>query len=176
MDIIIFIICVVVVIASSRKKKKASQKRTSAVSERNRNTQKMHQNQIRQMQNTDRQRELKQRLEQKYRQKPANQKSAYPVYQKPQPVKPSPKEESILERAISNVEEEEKDQLKEIDRKLHEAAGGYSQVHKNLEEDVDSSALIRRVYDLMITGYNGSMEFDRDFLAEGMDMLNRIQG
>lgn len=39
----------------------------------------------------------------------------------------------------------------------------------------EDAHLMDKVYDLMITGYNGNLEFDRDFLAEGMDMLNRIQ-
>jgi len=27
---------------------------------------------------------------------------------------------------------------------------------------------------LIVTGYSGDMKFDRDFIAEGVDMLNRF--
>jgi len=33
---------------------------------------------------------------------------------------------------------------------------------------------MKKVKDLMITGYGGNIEFQRDFIAEGMDMLNKI--
>ena len=43
------------------------------------------------------------------------------------------------------------------------------------KEDPEESALMDKVYDLMITGYSGDLKFERDFLSEGMDMLNRIR-
>lgn len=43
------------------------------------------------------------------------------------------------------------------------------------EETTDASGDVRmdKVYDLMITGYDGNLNFERDFLGEAMDMLNR---
>lgn len=41
-------------------------------------------------------------------------------------------------------------------------------------DDYDTYHLMDEVNDLIVKGYSGSLEFDRDFLAEGMDMLSRI--
>lgn len=35
--------------------------------------------------------------------------------------------------------------------------------------------LIQEINDLMVKGYEGEMTFSRDFVAEGIEMLNRIQ-
>lgn len=41
-------------------------------------------------------------------------------------------------------------------------------------DDYDTFHLIDEVNDLIVKGYSGNLEFERDFLAEGMDLLNRI--
>lgn len=41
-------------------------------------------------------------------------------------------------------------------------------------DDYDTYHLINEVNDLIVKGYSGNLEFERDFLAEGMDMLNRV--
>lgn len=41
-------------------------------------------------------------------------------------------------------------------------------------DDFDTYHLVDEVNDLIVKGYSGNLEFDRDFLAEGMDMLSRI--
>lgn len=33
----------------------------------------------------------------------------------------------------------------------------------------------KEIADIMVKGYSGDLDFDRDFISEGMDMLNRIQ-
>ena len=35
--------------------------------------------------------------------------------------------------------------------------------------------LMQEVWDLMIKGYDGELTFTRDFVAEGIEMLNQIQ-
>ena len=85
-------------------------------------------------------------------------------------------ENTILERAKGNVEEDAVDELKELDTALHQAAGAKTMQENAIAKDLEEDTLMDQVYDLMVTGYNGNMEFDRDFLAEAMDMLNRIQG
>ena len=47
-------------------------------------------------------------------------------------------------------------------------------------EDIDMDKLVgtsdmKKIQDLMIMGYSGNLEFERDFVAEGVDMLNRYQ-
>ena len=41
-------------------------------------------------------------------------------------------------------------------------------------DDYDTFHLIDEVNDLIVKGYSGNLEFERDFLAEGMDFLSRI--
>ena len=40
-------------------------------------------------------------------------------------------------------------------------------------DDLDTYHMIDEINDLIVKGYSGNLEFERDFLAEGMDMLNR---
>lgn len=43
-------------------------------------------------------------------------------------------------------------------------------------DDFDTYHLLDEVNDLMIKGYSGNLEFERDFLSEATDMLNRMYG
>lgn len=43
-------------------------------------------------------------------------------------------------------------------------------------DDFDTYHLMDEVNDLIVKGYSGSLEFERDFLAEATDMLNRMYG
>lgn len=106
----------------------------------------------------------------------------------------------ILERAKANVQEEAHDVLKCISETdgnvknsvdVKEYVVNHEQYHvtsldaANGEGDAFSyqfgspaaemSETMKQVNDLMITGYNGAMEFDRDFIAEGVEMLNAFQ-
>ena len=97
------------------------------------------------------------------------------------PQKPAPKSD-ILSRAKENVQENEPDKMEqqmhaEVCRDFRANAHATTDVteHKELSVLCDSgeeSDIIKRVNDLIVTGYSGNMEFDRDFIAEGVDMLN----
>ena len=66
---------------------------------------------------------------------------------------------------------------KAFDRHIHSVHGDSHDTElRNLPgvDDFDTYHLVDEVNDLIVKGYSGSMEFERDFLAEGMDMLNRI--
>jgi len=99
------------------------------------------------------------------------------------PQKPAQKAD-ILSRAKENVRENEPDVMEqqihaEVCRDFRANAQATSDVaeHKELSVLCDTgeeSDIIKRVNDLIITGYSGEMEFDRDFIAEGVDMLNRF--
>ena len=103
------------------------------------------------------------------------------------------KNQDILSRAKQNVQENDEDLLKEADRMQHEAARGAAetpssdteckscnaegkpvgqQIGADFDEDCD---IMQKLNDLMIMGYSGNLEFDRDFIAEGVDMLNSYQ-
>ena len=43
-------------------------------------------------------------------------------------------------------------------------------------DDFDTYHLMDEVNDLIVKGYSGNLEFERDFLAEATDMLNRMYG
>lgn len=43
-------------------------------------------------------------------------------------------------------------------------------------DDLDTYHLINEVNDLIVKGYSGNLNFERDFIAEGTDMLNRMYG
>lgn len=113
------------------------------------------------------QKSTKERLQQKYAtpQKPAQQGD-------------------ILSRAKENVKENESDVMEqqmhaEVCRDFRANAHATSDVaeHKELSVLCDTgegSDIIKRVNDLIVTGYSGDMRFDRDFVAEGVDMLNRF--
>jgi hypothetical protein len=101
--------------------------------------------------------------------------------------------QDILSRAKQNVQENDEDLLKDADRMQHEAARGAAetpiltpsakvamqgvqpvgqQIGAGFDEDCD---IMQKLNDLMIMGYSGNLEFDRDFIAEGVDMLNSYQ-
>ena len=113
------------------------------------------------------QKSTKERLQQKYgaQQKPA-QKS------------------DIISRAKGNVEETVPDKVEqqvhaEVCRDFRATAHATSDVAVHKEESPlcdtgEESDIIKRVNDLIVTGYSGDMNFERDFIAEGVDMLNRF--
>ena len=87
------------------------------------------------------------------------------------------------------MQENDQDLLKEADHLQHEAARGAAdapsqqvamqpgkpvgqQIGAEFDEDCDNR---KKIQDLMIMGYSGNLEFERDFVAEGVDMLNRYQ-
>ena len=103
------------------------------------------------------------------------------------------KNQDILSRAKQNVQENDEDLLKDADRMQHEAARGAAdapvltpsqkvamqnmkpvgqQIAAEFDDDCD---IMQKLNDLMIMGYSGNLEFDRDFIAEGVDMLNSYQ-
>lgn len=101
--------------------------------------------------------------------------------------------QDILSRAKQNVRENDTDFMKEADKRQHEAARGAAdtpvmtpsqkvamkpekpvgqQIGADFDEDCD---IMKKLNDLMIMGYSGDLEFGRDFIAEGVDMLNNYQ-
>lgn len=102
-------------------------------------------------------------------------------------------DDDILSRAKQNVQENDQDLLKEADHLQHEAARGAAdapiltpsqqvamqpekavgqKIGAKFDEDCDNR---KKIQDLMIMGYSGNLEFERDFVAEGVDMLTVIR-
>lgn len=88
----------------------------------------------------------------------------------------------ILTRAKENVQEEEQDVFKqEVHAEVCSEYRSHAETAPNLTAHAghspecvaeDASDIIKRVNDLIVMGYDGSMDFDRDFIAEGVEMLN----
>ncbi len=78
---------------------------------------------------------------------------------------PNQAENDILKRAAENVSENDGDELEQ-----QMMAGAHELVNAI---DIDSaSELMHEVEDLMIMGYQANLPFERDFIAEGVAMLN----
>lgn len=58
----------------------------------------------------------------------------------------------------------------------HETDHGAELKNQTGVDDFDTYHLIDEVNDLIVKGYSGNLEFERDFLAEATDMLNRMYG
>ena len=69
------------------------------------------------------------------------------------------KADDILVRANRNTDKYAEDDLHEPDCELH----------------ADSESILGEIQDLMICGYSGNMEFERDFLGEAIELLNSYQ-
>ena len=86
-------------------------------------------------------------------------------YRRPQPRQA---ENDILKRATENVSENDADELEQ-----QMMAGAHDLVNAI---DIDSaSELMHEVEDLMIMGYQANLPFERDFVAEGVAMLNNYE-
>ena len=69
------------------------------------------------------------------------------------------KADDILVRANRNTDKYAEDDLHEPDCELHG----------------DSESILGEIQDLMICGYSGNREFERDFLGEATELLNSYQ-
>lgn len=112
-----------------------------------------------QMQNdmTRKQQELKQRLQQRY----GSQQSATQRY--------GGQPGDILSRANANVRENDEDILER------------SQMSENNTVEIMGtqglmeSDLMREINDLIVKGYESDLSFERDFVSEGIEMLNAYE-
>ena len=109
------------------------------------------------------------RQEQPARQAQAAQKASQQVKKK------TAQQGDIRERAAANARANEEDKLET--NQLQEVNGSAIDV-QNITGTVDiekSSELMDRLNDLMIMGYQADLSFERDFLSEGIELLNRYE-
>lgn len=106
---------------------------------------------------TAKQQELKSRLQQKY---PAQRPVA---------------KGDILSRAAANTSEHNVDEL-EL-RASEETLNCVANIHNLMciADSSEESCLMKELNDLMLMGYQADLSFERDFLSEGIDMLNRYE-
>ena len=171
--LIVIIIGIAAGIYSDKKKKEGKQKKAAVPNQPGGGRKNVPQTQVsygghagRQRDLSVRQQELKQRLQQKYGTAASN--TAKPT-QAARPVS-NPGKGAILNRADSNVNENQTDELRE---QFYEKTGEPpKKVHGECE---DECSLMDQVNELMIMGYQANLSFERDFVAEGVEMLNRFE-
>ncbi len=140
------------------------------------------------------QRMPQQRMPQQTRQAPRPSQSA----KRPPQTRVPKQQDTILQRAKANAARQFEDDTKPSDQKVelgrvpvgdeimkdkamarhihseHED-GHEAELHNQPGvDDFDTYHLMDEVNDLIVKGYSGNLEFERDFLAEATDMLNRM--
>ena len=81
---------------------------------------------------------------------------------------------TIVDRAKGNVDVNNADvTLETMEAEHHHSERVSAAVHHH-PEDVIPESMLGNVEDLMITGYDGKLCFERDFLGEAMDMISRF--
>lgn len=81
---------------------------------------------------------------------------------------------SILERAKANVLEKGEDiTLASMEKEHNHSERVSSAKHEHPEDSIPEN-MLGTIEDLMIKGYEGNLCFERDFLGEAMDMINRF--
>lgn len=188
---ILWIIIIVAIVIGEVKKQRRRQQGNSRAGQRyqppQQNYRPVNQNVARRQQESmaamnAKQQELKNRLTQRYG-KPGgmvvNQNGN--VWQRAgqQNIKRQPPQQpgDILSRANANVRENEKDLLEQQMAVKHEGGPMVRDAHDlvGAVDIAESSELMRQVSDLMIMGYQADLTFERDFLAEGVELLNRYE-
>lgn len=86
----------------------------------------------------------------------------------------TPKKSDILSRAAANVQENRKDELETGIISEGSTNGFFEEINAwdALAKLDRSSDVMREVNDLMIMGYQTDMTFERDFLAEGIELIS----
>lgn len=164
MDIIFLLIAIAVIISKTQKKKEKDTKSKTAQSVPNR----PYQPQTAQRTQPSAEERLKmQNLKAELQKKHGSAKKAK---QKPTVDILLPKEENIVNRAADNVLENDADILRMQMDAVREDNYGSSIAGIQME-----SPLMKEVEDLMIKGYSGGLTNPRDFVAEGIALLNSYE-
>lgn len=164
MDIIFLLIAIAVIISKTQKKKEKDTKSKTAQPVPNR----PYQPQTAQRTQPSAEERLKmQNLKAELQKKHGSAKKAK---QKPTVDILLPKEENIVSRAADNVQENDTDILRmQMDAAREEDYGsGIAGIRME-------SPLMKEVEDLMIKGYDGELTYVRDFVAEGIALLNSYE-
>ncbi|MBQ6812296.1 MAG: hypothetical protein IJP06_04210 [Agathobacter sp.] len=84
------------------------------------------------------------------------------------------KNTTILQRARANADEDKEDvTLRSLEESHGHSAHVAPAVH-NHPEDVIPENSLKKIEDLMVKGYEADLCFERDFVGEAMDMVNRF--
>jgi len=84
------------------------------------------------------------------------------------------KNTTILQRAKANADEDKEDvTLRSLEESHGHSAHVAPAVHNHPEDEIPEN-MLGKIEDLMVKGYEGDLCFERDFVGEAMDMVNRF--
>ena len=110
--------------------------------------------------------------------------------QKPQPQRPKQSNPDIVQRAVKNNARFADDTTQKEIEMMH----GHSEAQQRIKQEhsrncqtlhskaadgakvieAETQSMFGSVEDLIAMGYSGNLEFERDFLGEGLDMINNF--
>ena len=81
---------------------------------------------------------------------------------------------TIVDRAKANTNANMTDVTLETMEAEHNHSERVSAAEHHHPEDIMPENMLGNIEDLMIKGYDGNLCFERDFVAEGLDMISRF--
>lgn len=167
---IVFIIIIIYVALSQSVKQSNNQNRRGNNPAMGRPPQQIYRPQMNQPQRTYQQ--TMNQPQRAYQQAPAQPQRAY----QQAPVQPHPMYQQAPDPQM-NRQQQLKNRLAE---KYQSAAAEEMSAMEVIEPmeftyDIPQSDNMKKVQELMVTGFSGNLNFERDFVAEGIEMLNRFE-
>lgn len=170
---IVFIIIIIYVALSQSVKQSNNQNRRGNNPAMGRPPQQIYRPQMNQPQRTYQQ--TMNQPQRAYQQAPAQPQRAY----QQAPVQPHPMYQQAADPQMNRQQAQQ--QLKNrLAEKYQSAAAEEMSAMEVIEPmeftyDIPQSDNMKKVQELMVTGFSGNLNFERDFVAEGIEMLNRFE-
>lgn len=170
---IVFIIIIIYVALSQSVKQSNNQNRRGNNPAMGRPPQQIYRPQMNQPQRTYQQ--TMNQPQRAYQQAPAQPQRAY----QQTPVQPHPMYQQAPDPQMNRQQAQQ--QLKNrLAEKYQSAAAEEMSAMEVIEPmeftyDIPQSDNMKKVQELMVTGFSGNLNFERDFVAEGIEMLNRFE-
>lgn len=170
---IVFIIIIIYVALSRSVKQSNNQNRRGNNPAMGRPPQQIYRPQMNQPQRTYQQ--TMNQPQRAYQQAPAQPQRAY----QQAPVQPHPMYQQAPDPQMNRQQAQQ--QLKNrLAEKYQSAAAEEMSAMEVIEPmeftyDIPQSDNMKKVQELMVTGFSGNLNFERDFVAEGIEMLNRFE-
>ena len=170
---IVFIIIIIYVALSQSVKQSNNQNRRGNNPAMGRPPQQIYRPQMNQPQRTYQQ--TMDQPQRAYQQAPAQPQRAY----QQAPVQPHPMYQQAPDPQMNRQQAQQ--QLKNrLAEKYQSAAAEEMSAMEVIEPmeftyDIPQSDNMKKVQELMVTGFSGNLNFERDFVAEGIEMLNRFE-
>lgn len=170
---IVFIIIIIYVALSQSVKQSNNQNRRGNNMAMGRPPQQIYRPQMNQPQRTYQQ--TMNQPQRAYQQAPAQPQRAY----QQAPVQPHPMYQQAPDPQMNRQQAQQ--QLKNrLAEKYQSAAAEEMSAMEVIEPmeftyDIPQSDNMKKVQELMVTGFSGNLNFERDFVAEGIEMLNRFE-